>query len=102
MTSISPAGDPGQSPDHQPPGPGARYRITHRTEYRYSDLVTSSATDQETLSCATVCRWGDYAAASPDPSSSTLVWGSNQYNGPASSGATKKLGWKTRNFAITP
>ncbi len=42
MTSLSPAGDPGQSPDQHPPGPGARYRITHRTEYRYSDVVTSS------------------------------------------------------------
>jgi transglutaminase-like putative cysteine protease len=30
------------SPDQHPPGPGARYRITHRTEYRYSDVVTSS------------------------------------------------------------
>jgi transglutaminase-like putative cysteine protease len=26
----------------RPSGPGARYLITHRTEYRYSDLVTSS------------------------------------------------------------
>ncbi len=42
MTSLSPAGDPGQSRDQHPPGPGARYRITHRTEYRYSDVVTSS------------------------------------------------------------
>jgi len=25
-----------------PPGPGARYRITHRTDYRYSGQVTSS------------------------------------------------------------
>ena len=30
------------APDQQPPGPGARYRITHRTEYRYSHVVTSS------------------------------------------------------------
>ena len=29
-------------PDQHPPGPGARYRITHRTEYGYSDVVTSS------------------------------------------------------------
>src|SRR5207247_5745121 len=66
-------------------------------------LVNSSPNiDQETLTCATGCRWGDYAAASPDPSSSTLVCGSNQYNGPAASGANKKLGWMTRNFAITP
>ncbi len=42
MTSPSQASDSGQSPDQHPPGPGARYRITHRTEYRYSDVVTSS------------------------------------------------------------
>ena len=30
------------APDQHPPGPGARYRITHRTEYRYSHVVTSS------------------------------------------------------------
>jgi transglutaminase-like putative cysteine protease len=42
VTSLSPPGDPGQSRDQHPPGPEARYRITHRTEYRYSDVVTSS------------------------------------------------------------
>lgn len=42
MTSPTQASDPGQSPDQHPSGPGARYRITHRTEYRYSDVVTSS------------------------------------------------------------
>jgi transglutaminase-like putative cysteine protease len=38
VTSPEQASDP----DQHPPGPGARYRITHRTEYRYSDVVTSS------------------------------------------------------------
>ena len=43
MTSPTQASDPEpQSPDQHPAGPGARYRITHRTEYRYSDVVTSS------------------------------------------------------------
>lgn len=42
MTSPSPETDPGASPDPHPPGPRSRYRITHRTEYRYSDVVTSS------------------------------------------------------------
>jgi transglutaminase-like putative cysteine protease len=42
VTSPSQASDSGESPDQHPPGPGARYRISHRTEYRYSDVVTSS------------------------------------------------------------
>jgi transglutaminase-like putative cysteine protease len=43
VTSPTQASDPEpQSPDQHPPGTGARYRITHRTEYRYSDVVTSS------------------------------------------------------------
>ena len=33
---------PAQASDPKPPVPGARYRISHRTEYRYSDVVTSS------------------------------------------------------------
>lgn len=41
MTSLSPADEPGRPPQ-RPSGIGARYRITHRTEYRYSDVVTSS------------------------------------------------------------
>jgi hypothetical protein len=62
-------------------------------------LVASAAIDRD-FSCSP-CRWGDYAAASPDPSNSTLVWGSNQYNGPIGA-PPNRLGWKTRNFAITP
>lgn len=42
MTLPSPVGDPGRPADPHSPAPGARYRITHRTEYRYSDVVTSS------------------------------------------------------------
>ncbi|UQX13187.1 transglutaminase family protein [Candidatus Mycobacterium methanotrophicum] len=34
--------DESPRPHRHPPGPGTRYRITHRTEYRYSDVVTSS------------------------------------------------------------
>jgi transglutaminase-like putative cysteine protease len=43
VTSPAQASDPEPLPPGQhPPGRGARYRITHRTEYRYSDVVTSS------------------------------------------------------------
>lgn len=56
-----------------------------------------------------VCRWGDYAGASPDPLNQTLVWGSNQLQGPRSnqtcvnsqSGARGPCpSWRTRNFAV--
>ncbi|MFN2616030.1 MAG: hypothetical protein ABR581_02775, partial [Thermoleophilaceae bacterium] len=46
------------------------------------------------------CRWGDYAGASPDPSSSSLVWGSNQLTGPPQGSAGFQ--WLTRNFALMP
>ena len=39
------------------------------------------------------CRWGDYAGASPDPASTSLVWGTNY---------TRQLsGAETRNFALS-
>jgi hypothetical protein len=59
-------------------------------------LGTSSAIDQD-FSCSP-CRWGDYAGASPDPSNSNVIWGSNQLNGPVSSNNAR---WTTRNFALT-
>lgn len=44
------------------------------------------------------CRWGDYAAATPDPVQTKLVWGTNQVNVNSGSGP----GWFTQNFAIAP
>lgn len=65
-------------------------------------LGSSNAADQD-FTCQTaskVCRWGDYAGASPDPSVHNHVWGSNQVNGLVRSGAAPQ--WKTQNFALTP
>lgn len=44
------------------------------------------------------CPWGDYAAATPDPRGTQLVWGSNELVGSAKG----PLGthWRTRNFAV--
>ena len=44
------------------------------------------------------CRWGDYAGVTPDPTSTDVVWGSNQINGPVGGGAAVQ--WQTRNFAL--
>src|SRR5438132_13357356 len=65
-------------------------------------LGTSATFDQETLfqgNCTTApCRWGDYSAASPDPSNAGVVWGSNQLAGPAFFGFAQRT---TQNFAIS-
>src|SRR5579875_5034 len=60
-------------------------------------LATSSATDSD-FSCPT-CRWGDYAAASVDPTNPDVVWGSNEVDGPTASGDAQ---WATENFALSP
>ena len=73
-------------------------------------LGTSAAAAQD-RSCrapdpthAPICRWGDYAGASPDPQNATVVWGSNQALGPprGSAPAMDLPAWTTRNFAISP
>jgi hypothetical protein len=65
-------------------------------------LGASSVADQD-FTCdpgaGDPCRWGDYAGASPDPSDPTIVWGSNQLNGPLTS-VTSDPAWVTRNFAL--
>jgi len=52
-----------------------------------------------------LCRWGDYAAATPDPASATsgttgAVWGSSMLA--AAGGSVSTSGWTTRNFAVRP
>ena len=54
---------------------------------------------------ATTCRWGDYAAATPDPLPTTSgrgeVWSTNQFSGmldPPDDSAN----WRTQIFAIQP
>jgi hypothetical protein len=72
-------------------------------------LATSNAADAgfdcRIASQHNVCRWGDYAGASPDPASPTTgatgrVWGSSMLA--ISGGSTSSAGWTTRNFAIMP
>lgn len=44
------------------------------------------------------CRWGDYSGESPDPSTTDVVWGTNQLNGPIQT--DNDPSWITRNFAL--
>jgi PKD domain len=64
----------------------------------------ASAAEAHDSSCgaSTPCRWGDYAAASPDPSSCLLVWGTNQLiTKDLSPGGPDPPSWGTRNFALS-
>jgi hypothetical protein len=72
-------------------------------------VATSNAADSgfdcRTTSAPNLCRWGDYAGASPDPASPTTgttgaVWGSSMLA--ASGGSTSSAAWATRNFAVRP
>jgi hypothetical protein len=65
-------------------------------------LGTSAAADQD-FSCGgagSPCRWGDYAALTPDPADSTRVWGSNQLIDVAGGASDTDPHWITRNFAL--
>jgi len=69
-----------------------------------SPLATSSAIDTD-FSCpssagAPPCRWGDYAAATPDPNCSEVAWGSSQLNDTPTGPAYAQ--WHAWNFAVTP
>jgi hypothetical protein len=61
--------------------------------------IASSASSLKDFSCAPptpndppICRWGDYPGATPDPGTTNVVWGTNQYSGGSR--------WLSRNFAI--
>jgi len=70
-------------------------------------VATSAASDTgfDCIQDAGLCRWGDYAAATPDPAAPATgttgqVWGSSMLA--ASGGSASSSGWTTRNFAIKP
>jgi hypothetical protein len=58
--------------------------------------IPSLASDID-LSCTPVCRWGDYAGATPDPYVPHLVWGSQQIDIPSILGLPQ---WLTLNFLV--
>jgi hypothetical protein len=70
-------------------------------------LATSTAADTgfDCIQDNGTCRWGDYAATTPDPAAPTTgtagqVWGSSMLSAPG--GSASSSGWTTRNFAINP
>jgi hypothetical protein len=70
-------------------------------------LVKSSPSGFFDFACkasSDVCRWGDYAAATPDPAAPTtsatgLVWNTSQW---VSGQSTSAAVWHTQNFVIRP
>jgi hypothetical protein len=72
-------------------------------------LVAASTLADQGFDCMTaeqpnLCRWGDYAGASPDPAAPTTgatgqVWGTSML---AAGGNASSAGWATRNFAVKP
>lgn len=69
-------------------------------------LIKSSPASLNDFTCSSgVCRWGDYAAASPDPAtpltaSHGRVWFANQWV--ANSGSNFAAGWGSWNWAARP
>ena len=49
-----------------------------------------------------LCRWGDYAAATPDPSTANRIWQVSQFAVGSGSGTTGPSTSRTWNFVATP
>lgn len=72
-------------------------------------VVATSPGPQQDFTCSTagsVCRWGDYAAATPDPNANRsyahgAVWGTSQYTRDGRA-APNSVNWVTRNFTYRP
>jgi len=48
------------------------------------------------------CRWGDYAAATPDPATANQIWQVSQFAVGSGSGTTGPATSRTQNFVATP
>jgi hypothetical protein len=62
------------------------------------DVDIDSTCDQPPPAIPNNCSWGDYAGATPDPVLPGVVWGTNQFNGPADPDGLPS--WRTQIFAV--
>jgi hypothetical protein len=53
-------------------------------------------------SATRVCRWGDYAAATPDPATANQIWQVSQFAVGSGSGTSGPATSRTQNFVATP
>lgn len=108
--AVSPASD-GSSAAVQYNVGGRFHLVDLRAQTRITDtplntlrgeitLAASGAVDADFTCTEGLCRWGDYAGASPDPKtgSETVVWGTGQLNGAIR--PDQDPSWITQNFAI--
>src|SRR4029077_3816806 len=65
-----------------------------------SDADFTCGATQTPTPTAAPCRWGDYAAARPDPYNPTAVWGAGMIVG--SGGDAAHSGWATQLARVTP
>jgi hypothetical protein len=67
-------------------------------------VLRSSTVAEDDFSCFSPfvppCRWGDYAGASPDPTSCSVVWGTSMLSGDVASAGGNPT-WVTQNFALS-
>ena len=68
-------------------------------------LVQQSPGSDVDFSCKPVCRWGDYAGASPDPAADQsaahgVVWLTNQWN--VASATIRDVDWRTSIWSASP
>jgi hypothetical protein len=61
-----------------------------------------SGFDCSKVSTTGSCRWGDYAAATPDPSTANRIWNVSQFAVGSGSGTTGPATSRTWNFIATP
>jgi hypothetical protein len=70
-----------------------------------SVLVKSSPGPLSGFDCSTAtqfCRWGDYAAATPDPAAANQIWQVSQFAVGSGSGTSGPATSRTQNFIATP
>jgi hypothetical protein len=69
-------------------------------------LVTQSPGPLAGFDCSNgLCRWGDYAAATPDPEDNSLIWNVSQWasgSNPPCPGAGCVATWQSLNFVASP
>jgi hypothetical protein len=68
-------------------------------------LVKSSPGQLSGFDCDAVtqlCRWGDYAAATPDPATANQIWQVSQFAVGSGSGTSGPATSRTQNFVATP
>ena len=88
--------------------PGDQHGLQARPDAQSAPRVVRNSPGQLSgFDCSTVpqtgsCRWGDYAAATPDPSTANQIWQVSQFAVGSGSGTTGLATSRTWNFVARP